>query len=88
MYSSCQTEAGQVDLCSERRNESESGKYTRIVTSLLLEHSLPHLPETNLSPEKENVSLVARKEGEIVPRLHLGEPKPGPNIVGFLKNLQ
>ena len=33
----------------------------RIVMSLLLEHSLLRLPETNLFPEKENVSLVARK---------------------------
>ena len=83
MYPSCQTEAGQVDLCSESRNESESEKYTRIVTSLLLEHPLPCLPETNLSPEKENVSLVARKEGKMIPRLHPGEPKPGPNVVGI-----
>ena len=43
----------------------------------------PRLPETNQFPEKENVNLVARKEGEMVPRLHLGEPKPGPNIVGI-----
>ena len=83
MYSSRQTEAGQDDLRSERRNESENEKYMRIVTSLLLEHSLRRLPETNLSPEKENVNLVARKEGEKVPRLHLGEPKPGPNVVGI-----
>ena len=51
--------------------------------SLLLEHSLPHLPETDLFPEKENVSLVARKEKEMIPRLLMGEPKPSPNIAGI-----
>ena len=78
MYTSRQTEAGQVDLCSERRNESESEKYTRIVTSLLLEHSL----RVYLKPIYFLKRKMCKKEKEMILRLHLGEPKPGPNIVG------
>ena len=48
-----------------------------------MEHSLLRLPETDLFPEKENVSLVARKKKKMIPRLLMGEPEPSLNVAGI-----
>ena len=45
----------------------------------------PRLPVTNQFPEMENVKLVEERKGKCFLRLHLGEPKPSPYVVGNLK---